>query len=133
MTVPSRTLNVTIDRPPDQVYAFAANPRNLPRWAAGLGASVRKSDAGWIVETPPGLATIRFVENNDLGVLDHYVTLTSGVEVYVPMRVIPNGTGSEVMFTVFQTPGMSAEQFAEDARLVERDLQTLKVILERSP
>jgi hypothetical protein len=74
---------------------------------------------------------LRFVNNNDLGVLDHYVTSAPGVEVYVPMRVLPNGSGSEVLFTLFQLPGMSDEKYAEDAGLVTRDLEKLKGVLER--
>lgn len=64
------------------------------------------------------------------GVLDHWVTPAPGVEVYVPMRVVANGEGSEVIFTLFQQPGMTDEQFAADARLVEQDLATLKKVLE---
>ena len=127
----SRTLSITIARPPRQVYEFVSNPENLPRWAAGLGKSVRKSDVGWIVDTPQGPAQIRFAEKNDFGVLDHYVKLSSGVEVYVPMRVVPNGSGSEVIFTLIKTSEMSDKQFAEDAGMVERDLKALKSVLER--
>jgi hypothetical protein len=46
------------------------------------------------------------------------------------MRVVTNGTGSEVLFTMFQLPGMSDHQFAEDVAMVARDLQSLKVVLE---
>ena len=127
----SRTLSVTIACPPRKAYEFVSNPENLPRWAAGLGKSVWKSDTGWVVETPQGPVKIRFVEKNDFGVLDHYVTLASGIEVYVPMRVVPNGSGSEVIFTLFKTPEMSDKQFAEDMGMVERDLKTLKSVLER--
>jgi len=73
---------------------------------------------------------LRFAERNDLGVLDHYVSPTPGVEVYVPMRVLPNGSGSELFFTLFQLPGMSDGKFAEDAGLVTRDLETLKAMLD---
>ena len=73
---------------------------------------------------------VRFVEKNDFGVLDHYVNPAPGVEVYVPMRVLSNGSGSEVIFTLFRLPDISDEKYAEDAGLVERDLRTLKSILE---
>lgn len=46
------------------------------------------------------------------------------------MRVVANGSGSEVIFTLFRQPGMSDEQVTEDAAWVERDLGTLKNILE---
>lgn len=74
---------------------------------------------------------IRFVAHSGLGVLDHYVKLPNGMEILNPMRVLANGAGSEVLFTVFQQDGMSDEQFAQDAGMVERDLITLKSVLER--
>lgn len=46
------------------------------------------------------------------------------------MRVIPNGAGSEVIFTLFQTANMSDDRFVEDARLVENDLCVLRRIVE---
>lgn len=130
-TFESRTLSVSIDCHHSAVYEFASDPENLPRWATGLCKSVRKSNADWIVETPQGPMKVRFAEKNDFGVLDHHVNPASGVEVYVPMRVLPNGSGSEVIFTLFRLPDMSDEKYAEDAKLVERDLRTLKKMLER--
>ena len=127
---PSRTLSVSIDCDPGKAYAFVSNPENLPKWATGLCKSVRKSNADWIVETLQGPMTVRFVEKNDLGVVDHRVSPSPGVEVYVPMRVLSNGSGSEVIFTLFRLPGMSDEKYAEDAGLVEQDLRSLKHVLE---
>lgn len=126
----SRTLHVSIGCPPGKVYEFASNPENLPKWAKGLGESVRKIDDYLVVDTPQGPVNVRFAAKNDLGVLDHYVTTAQGVEVYVPLRVIPNGSGSEVLFTLFRLPEMSEEKYAEDLKLVEQDLRTLKDILE---
>jgi len=126
----SRTLSVSIACPPRQVYGFVSNPENLPKWAMGLCRSVRKADGGWIVETPGGPMRFRFVGQNEFGVLDHYVSPTPGLEILNPMRVVPNGSGSEVIFTLFQWPNMSDEQYVEDVGLVERDLRTLKSILE---
>ena len=55
------------------------------------------------------------------------------VEVYVPMRVVANGNGSEVFFTVFQQPEMTEQDFAADIKMVEEDLQTLKAFMEQAP
>ena len=126
----SRTLSVSIACHPSKVYEFVSNPENLPKWAKGLGKFVRKQSTDWIVDTPQGPMKFRFVENNKFGVLDHYVTTASGIEVYVPMRVLPNGIGSEVVFTLFRLHDMSDEKYAEDIKLVEKDLQTLKDLLE---
>ena len=73
-----------------------------------------------------------FAPANELGVVDHVVTpLTGGDPVAdVPLRVVPNGTGSEVMLTVFQQPGMSDAQYDADTALVQADLARLKLALE---
>jgi hypothetical protein len=126
----TKTLTISIACPPGRVYAFASNPETLPQWAPAFVRSVRRSGREWIVETPAGPMGIRFVERNEFGVLDHYVRLATGVEILNPMRVVPNGVGSEVIFTLFQSPGMSDEQFGQDAGMVERDLRTLKSVLE---
>jgi hypothetical protein len=127
-----RHVSVSIARPPDVVYQFTVKPENLPKWAIGLGTSFRpQSDGSWIAEGGPvGKAKVRFVERNRLGVLDHDVTVGTGETIHNPIRVIPNGDGSEVVFTLFRRPGVTAAQFNEDARAVEKDLRTLKSLLE---
>jgi carbon monoxide dehydrogenase subunit G len=126
-----RHISITIDRKPDEVYAFASDPKNLPRWASGLARSeVRKDGDRWIVEAPFGTARLRFAPLNPFGVMDHDVTLDSGITVHNPMRVVPNGTGSEFTFTLIRQPGMSDARFAADAAVVEKDLKALKALLE---
>jgi hypothetical protein len=127
----SRTLSVSIRCSPDKVYEFVTDPQNLPKWAQGLGQSVRKQGRDWMVDTPQGPMKIRFADKNPFGVMDHYVTTPTGLEVYVPMRVLANGSWSEVIFTLFRLPDMSDEKYAEDMRLVERDLRALKDLLEK--
>ena len=127
-------ISVYIDRRPAEVYEFASDPRNLPRWAAGLARSqVRRDGNEWVADAPFGKVRVRFVEGNALGVMDHDVTLESGVTVHNPMRVVPHGAGSEFVFTLIRQPGMSDGQFARDRAAVENDLQTLKDLLERKP
>lgn len=126
----AKSLSVSIDCSADRVYAFVSNPENLPRWITSFVRSVTKTGNRWVAETTDGPMGFQFVPANEFGVLDHLVTLASGVQILNPMRVVPNGTGSEVIFTLFQLPEMSDQQFAEDAGMVERDLRTLKSVLE---
>ena len=53
------------------------------------------------------------------------------VKVYNPMRVFPNNDGSELAFTLYRRPGVSDQEFAEDAKAVEKDLAKLKTLLEK--
>jgi len=84
------------------------------------------------MNAPFGKVRVKFAEQNAFGVMDHEVTLESGVAVHNPMRVMPNGDGSEFLFTLIRQPGMSDEQFAKDKAAVEKDLRALKDLLERN-
>jgi Polyketide cyclase / dehydrase and lipid transport len=126
----SRHVSEHIDRSPADVYAYTSDPANLPAWAHGLGSSVDNMDGRWFVQTPDGPAAVAFAPPNDLGVLDHQVTTPSGRTVHVPMRVLADGDGSEVVFTVRRAPGMTDGELERDAGLVAADLATLKRVLE---
>jgi hypothetical protein len=128
---PVRHVSVSIARPPGDVYAFAANPENLTRWAQGLASALQREGDSWVADSPMGRVSIRFTERNGQGVLDHDVTLPSGETVHNPLRVVPNATGSEVVFTIFRRHGVTEAQFEADGKAVSRDLATLKGLLER--
>ncbi len=126
----SRHLSTFIDRPAADVYAYASDPANLLHWAAGLGSATRRTDGSWIVQSAMGLVTVVFAPLNTFGVLDHDVVLATGETVYNPMRVIADGPGCEVVFTLRRTPEMTDREFARDADAIIADLATLKRILE---
>lgn len=128
----SQTISVFVAATPAQVYAFASNPENLPLWVPSFFYSVEQISDEWVAQSPMGRVGFSFVPPNVLGVLDHTVTLPSGVRITNPMRVIPNGDGSEILFTLIQHEGMSDQAFQEDAEMVLSDLHTLRRLLEFS-
>jgi hypothetical protein len=128
----SRNLSISINRDARDVYNFVCVPENFPRWASGLGKSLKKVNGEWIAETPEGPVKVKFTERNEFGVLDHWVSPTPGLQIYIPMRVIANDSGCELIFTLFRLPDMSDEKFAADAEWVMRDLTSLKILLEAS-
>ncbi|PPE76022.1 polyketide cyclase [Solimonas fluminis] len=130
-SLPARTLSVTIRRDWREVYDFACQPLNFPRWASGLAESLREAGDHWVAAAPEGEARVWFSPHNDQGVLDHRVELPGGLLLYIPLRVIANGDGAEVMLTLFRQPGVDDEAFARDAQWVLKDLQALKLLLEK--
>jgi len=113
----SRQVSVWMNVAPEVVYELASDIDQMPRWAAGLA------------DPALGDVDVRFVGDNEFGVLDHIVRLPSGDEVYNPMRIVPEAIGAsrcEVVFTVRRLSGMTDEQFEADAAAVTADLQTLK-------
>jgi hypothetical protein len=126
----AHNISISIERDFHEVYEFTSQPEKFPRWATGLATSIEREGDQWLTPSPDGPVRVRFTPRNELGVLDHHVTLPGGTEVYVPMRVVANGSGREVIFTLFRTPGMSDEVLARDIEWVRKDLGVLKELLE---
>jgi hypothetical protein len=63
--------------------------------------------------------------------MDHYVDTGAGPEIRVPLRIVANGDGAEVLLTLFRQPDMSEAKFAADAEWVGRDLLALKALVAR--
>jgi hypothetical protein len=128
----SRHVSVSIARPWREVYDFAAEPANLPQWAAGLaGSEVELIDGDWVTDSPMGRVKVVFAVPNEFGVFDHDVTLPNGEVVTNPVRVFPNADGCDVVFTVRRRDDMSEADLDRDAGLVEKDLQTLRALMEQ--
>jgi hypothetical protein len=125
----TKTLTVSIECEQRAVYRFVSNPDNLPLWAKTFCRSIRKKKGAWVADTPGGKVTIEIAGRNHFGILDHYLVRSAGTEVFVPMRVISNGSGSEVIVTVFKRRGMKNEQFSKEIRRVRKDLKALKNIV----
>ena len=126
----SRHLGVCIDRPAGQVYAYLSDPARLATWAAGLGSSVEQRDGRWFAVSPMGEVEVAFVEQNPFLVADHDVTLPDSTVVRNPLRVLPEGDGCEVVFTLRRAPGSDDAAFETDADAVTADLDALKILLE---
>jgi hypothetical protein len=128
----SRTISISINRSWKEICAGIWRPEDFPKWASGLSELplVRDGEA-WTAEGPEGPIGIRFTGHNEFGVMDHWIDVSGGQEIYVPLRVLANGDGAEVMLTLFRQPGMSDEKFAADAAWVQRDLVALRELVTR--
>lgn len=127
----SRPVGVVIEASAARVYDFVVDPANLPLWAAGLaGSSVEEEDGRWFTDSAMGRVEVRFAPRNPFGVADHVVTLPDGTSVDNPLRVLVNGDGAEVAFTVRRRPGMSLEEWDDDCERVATDLETLRLLME---
>ncbi len=131
--MPSRHIAVDVEAPADVVYAFASDPTNLPAWASGLGGEGELVDGRWVADGPLGRVEVAFVAPNALGVLDHDVTLPSGEVVRNPLRVLADGSRSEVVFSLRRVAGVGAAEHEHDAATVLADLEALKRLVEAAP
>lgn len=131
MVWPALHISRSVDSDVATVSRLAGDPRNLPLWAAGLSTGIRLESGRWYTDSPMGLVEVAFTGPTESGILDHDVTLPDGTVVRNPLRVLPNDTGSEIVFTLFQRTGVTEEDFRADARLIAEDLDRLAALLER--
>lgn len=127
----ARTINISVARDWRELYEAIWQPESFPKWASGLSRSnLRRDGETWRAEGPDGAIRIRFTAHNPFGIMDHHVELAEDREVYVPLRIIRNGAGAEVLLTLFRQPGMSDEVLARDIDWVRRDLAVLREMAE---
>jgi hypothetical protein len=125
----ARTVSISIRKAPEEAYEFLSDPVRYPEWSEFI-TDIQQEAGEWLATTPNGRVRMTFTPRNSFFILDHFVTVSPEVTVYVPMRVVKNSEGSEVLFTVFRMPGMSDEQYETDLGMVIQDLANLKQVLE---
>ncbi|ORM52311.1 polyketide cyclase [Pantoea conspicua] len=126
----SRTLSLTIPRHWLDLYETIWKPEFFPKWASGLTNSTLEPEGNrWRARGPQGTVKIRFTPHNPFGVMDHWVDTGFGKEIYMPMRVIANEQGAEVMVTVYRQPLTSEDKFKQDIEWVSKDLEKLNQLL----
>ncbi len=127
----SRYISIRIHKSAGEVYAFTKEPSGFVKWAAGLASGLTPDGDQWIAHGPGGDVHVRFSPENPYGVLDHWVTLPDGTELYMPLRVTANGEGAEVGMILYRPPNMFDDAaYDRDAAAVAKDLAKLKALVE---
>lgn len=126
----SQTVSVCIQCPANEVYDFAYDLANFPKWVSFCQSIRLDEESNWLMDTPYCISKVQVADRNTFGVLDHCSIPAPGVEIRDAMRVIPNGDGCEVFLTGFQLPDMSDDKFAQVIQTGLQDLHNLKSYLE---
>jgi len=128
----AKTISVSINCNWRDLYEAFWKPETFPKWASGLSnSSLEQAGEHWKERGPEGPIRIKFTDYNPFGVMDHWVDLGQGRVIYVPLRVVENDKGAEVLLTLFRQPEVTDSKFAEDEDWVKRDLLALKALVER--
>lgn len=127
----AETVTISIDCPVQTVYEFLADPRNLPTWLADIGDTILQvRDQEWAVESLAGPYTFRFCPRNRFGVLDFAVIRADRLVLEMPVRVVANEGGTELMLTIHRMPEKAEVVHASEVEWIRVDLATLKTLLE---
>ena len=130
----SRTINIQIQRPVDEVYAFLVDPRNLASWTM-VENGRQVPDAGplvWAFEAPRGDVLVHFTPPNAHFIMDYTVRMNGDIRQAGYVRLIGNGEGTEMIHTSIQQPEISDPEFESEAEWLTSDLLVLKSLLEAS-
>lgn len=134
MTALSRSAikSVDIQAPFERAFGFLANPMNWPLYAVVNLRSVRPGENGWFTMVIKfGEGQIRVNPVKALGIIDHDWR-DPQASWTVPGRIVANGDGVTVMYTIFQPPVMTAEQFDQAMKEMDVEMNKLREILESS-
>ena len=127
--------SVGIQAKPETVFAFLAEPTNVPKWAKGF-SEVNGETA--LMETPNGKMKIglRMYCNEALGTIDSVMTMPDGSISNAYSRVTANDDGVSSIFSfVLMAPPVPLEEvegtLAQQKLQLAEELLELKHILER--
>ena len=118
-TLQTQTVTVTIDAPLVQVAADLADPTTHPSWATDFYA---------------GPVRHRIDADISRGILDLYFAPPGApYGPPIPVRLVPNGDGVDVLWTLARFPGVSDQAWQQGLAAMARELHALKRRHETQP
>ncbi len=130
-TFATETVTITIDAPHDQVSNDLADPASHPVWATEFFSDAAEDlgDGIWRMTVPRmgGSVHVRIDGDPALGVIDMYLAPEGQpFGPPLPVRVVPNNDGVDVLFTLARFPGQTDDQWSEGLESMQRELENLK-------
>jgi hypothetical protein len=121
--------SLSIHNRTQEAFDFFSNPKNME--LGGAIHSMQKSPDGWYVfdHNVAGKSKMKHTVNQEFKILDH-VFQGAGLEWNVYVRVIPNGNGSTITWTFIKPDGLSDEQFNEQLKNFDLEIEGWRKALE---
>jgi hypothetical protein len=137
-TLQTHTVTVTIDAPLVKVAADLADPTTHPAWATEFYAGpVHPAGGGEFTAPVPMLGgEVRHRIDADIarGILDlYYAPPGAPYGPPIPVRLVPNVDGTDVLWTLARFPGVSDQAWQQGLASMARELQALKRRHETQP
>ena len=121
----SETRSISIQASPARVLDLVGDANALPRWAPNFATSVRPENGHWLVDDE---LLIDLRVDRELGTVDILRPKLPPTGAY--SRVVPNGEGSEYLFTLFFPDGTAEEAITKQMTVVEEELRTIRALCE---
>jgi Polyketide cyclase / dehydrase and lipid transport len=124
----SQTRSIAIAAPPEAVVELLADGNRLPEWAPGFAPEVQADGDHWLIGSGGGRFKIRIRSSVELGTVDFLAAADERAGAFG--RVIPNGDGSEFLFTLQFPAGTDDETIEAQMRVVEEELEAVRALAE---
>jgi hypothetical protein len=128
-TESAKTLTASLPQDAQALFAWIAEPENLPRWHSSFCRSIRRENGSLLVESPRGSVPIRFIRDDHSLVLDLLAEVAEGIELTNAIRVLRSGEGSELVWTLIKPEDVSESLFNEQFRWAGSALQNLRKVM----
>jgi len=124
----AKTLTASLPGNPREIFARISDPENLPAWHSSFCRSLRRENGLLIAESPRGPVPMRFIRDDHSLVLDLLIEVKEGIELLCAIRLLPNGDGSEIIWTLVKPEGISDSVFHEQLRWAGSALHSLRKV-----
>jgi polyketide cyclase/dehydrase/lipid transport protein len=122
----SETRQISIPAPPGKVLDVVGDAQALPRWAPNFATTVRAEDGHWVVNDE---LHVDLRVDRELGTVDILRPKLPPTGAY--SRVVPNGEGSEYLFTLFFPDGAEEAAITKQMATVEEELRAVRELCSR--
>jgi hypothetical protein len=122
----AETRTISIEAPTDAVFDLVADPYRLPEWAPNFARGVRQDGGVWLIDDGTQEREIVVQADRARGTVD----LLAGGDPRrgAFSRVVPNGAGSEFLFTLFFPDGTDEAVVTRQMDVVEEELATVRAL-----
>jgi len=117
-SVTIRSFHVIIDAPPEAVFDFVSDLRNMPLWSVHFCKGIRVTNDDAIVSSPSGDVYFGITGERDLGVVDWWCGPTMELAERWPTRIVslPDGRSLYQVTAIFHdaAPPNAGQLFADE-------------------
>jgi hypothetical protein len=125
----SQTRSIGIAAPPEAVIGLLADGARLPDWAPRFASKARAETDHWVIDSGGEELRIRIRASVELGTVDILDAAKGKPRAFG--RVIPNGEGSEFLFTLLFPPDADRRAVEAQMNVVEEELEAVRALTER--
>jgi hypothetical protein len=120
---------MTVEKGVNKVFDFFEDIKNME--IGGAIKLVTKGDDGWwtFEHIVAGKSKMKQISVREFGILDHRF-IGGGFEWHVYTRIIPNQKGSTTTWTFIRPDGLTEEQFEEQLKGFDNEIDRCKMALQ---